>query len=240
MNLLSTIVDSHTQFTGWRRDIHAHPELAFNEHRTAQFVIEKMEAAGIEVFTGIGGTGVVGRLKSGSSNCSIGLRADLDALPMQEANHFEYRSNNEGVFHGCGHDGHTIMLLAAALRLAEQRNFDGTVYFIFQPAEEGMGGAEAMINDGLFKDHHMDMIFGMHNWPGLPVGQFAVRVGPMMAAFEKFDIQVKGVGGHGAMPHVCIDPVPVAAQIIQTIQSVVSRTVPSKFLGSATCRAEKL
>jgi len=225
VNLKSTIVDSHAQLTGWRRDIHAHPELAFNEHRTGQFVMDRLEAAGIEVFAGIGGTGVLGRLRSGSSARSIGLRADLDALPMQEANHFEHRSGIDGVFHGCGHDGHTVMLLAAALRLAEQRDFDGTVYFIFQPAEEGMGGAEAMINDGLFRDHHMDLIFGMHNWPGLPVGSFAVRAGPMMAAFEKFDIRVKGVGGHGAMPHHCTDPVPVAAQIIQAIQGVVSRNV---------------
>ncbi len=225
MNLNSNIVEKHALLTQWRRDIHTHPELAFNEHRTAKFVVDQLEAAGIEVFTGLAETGVVGRLKAGSSSRSIGLRADLDALPMQEANQFDYQSTNEGVFHGCGHDGHTIMLLGAALELAEKRNFDGTVYFIFQPAEEAMGGAEVMINDGLFRDYHMDQVFGMHNWPGLAVGKFAVKAGPMMAAFEKFDIQVKGIGGHGAMPHFCLDPVPIAAQIIQALQTVVSRTV---------------
>ena len=225
MNLISDIVDKHAKFTQWRRDIHAHPELAFEEHRTAKFVADHLEAVGIEVMTGYGGTGIVGRLKSGSSARSIGLRADLDALPMQEANDFEHRSETDGIFHGCGHDGHTVMLLAAATRLAQAPNFDGTVYFIFQPAEEAMGGAEVMIKDGLFRDHHMDQIFGMHNWPGLPVGQFAVATGPMMAAFEKFDINIQGVGGHGAMPHHCIDPIVIAAQMIQAIQTVVSRNV---------------
>ena len=225
MNLNPKIVESHSQLASWRRDIHAHPELAFNEHRTSQFVIDQLFQAGIEVFTGIGKTGVLGRLKVGTSNRSIGLRADLDALPMQENNEFAHRSGVDGVFHGCGHDGHTIMLLGAALQLAKQRNFDGTVYFIFQPAEEGMGGADAMIEDGLFDDHQMDFVFGMHNWPGMPVGEIGVRVGPMMAAFEKFDVTIQGIGGHGAMPHLCVDPIPVAAQIIQALQTVVSRTV---------------
>jgi hippurate hydrolase len=225
MNLNPQIVESHSRLASWRRDIHAHPELAFNEHRTAQLVTDRLRAAGIEVFTGIGGTGVVGRLKGGRGSRSIGLRADLDALPMQENNNFEHKSGVDGVFHGCGHDGHTIMLLGAALQLARQKNFDGTVHFIFQPAEEGMGGAEAMIRDGLFETFPMDLVFGMHNWPGMPVGYIGVRPGPMMAAFEKFDIDIQGVGGHGAMPHLCVDPIPVAAQMIQALQTVVSRNV---------------
>ncbi len=225
MNHHSDLTVTHDTLTGWRRDIHAHPELAFCEHRTAAFVAEKLAASGMDVFTGIGGTGVVGRLRSGNSEKSIGLRADLDALPMQENNQFDHRSGNDGVFHGCGHDGHTVMLLGAALQLPEKPDFDGTVYFIFQPAEEGMGGAEAMIEDGLFEQYRMDQVFGMHNWPGLPVGQFAIRTGPMMAAFEKFDISVRGIGGHGAMPHFCNDPVPIAAQIVQAMQSVVSRNI---------------
>ncbi len=209
----------------WRRDIHAHPELGFQEHRTSAQVARLLEQWGITVITGVGGTGVIGKLTHGDSNKAIGLRADMDALPMQEHNTFAHKSVNQGVFHGCGHDGHTAMLLGAAKYLAENPSFDGTVYFIFQPAEEGLGGALAMIEDRLFERFAMDEIYGMHNFPGIPVGRFAITPGPMMAAYATFDITFKGVGGHGALPHHCIDPIVVAAQFVQSAQTIVSRNV---------------
>ena len=209
----------------WRRDIHAHPELGFEERRTSDLVAAQLASFGIEVHRGIGKTGVVGVLKAGTSTRSIGLRADMDALPIQEANLFEHRSRHEGRMHACGHDGHTAMLLGAAKHLARTRNFDGTVHFIFQPAEEGIGGAKAMVEDGLFRRFPCEAIFGMHNRPGMALGKFAVRAGPMMAGGAFFDIDVTGVGSHGARPESGVDSVLVAAHIATALQSIVSRNV---------------
>jgi amidohydrolase len=213
------------EMRAWRRDIHAHPELGFQEARTAELVASALERWGIEVHRGIGRTGVVGVLKSGKSNRSVGLRADMDALPIREANAFAHRSRHEGRMHACGHDGHTAMLLGAAKQLAATRNFDGTVHFIFQPAEEGLGGARAMIEDGLFQRFPCDALFGMHNRPGMALGRFAVRAGPMMAGGAFFDIDVVGRGAHGARPESAIDPVLAAAHIATALQSIVSRNV---------------
>ena len=211
--------------TQWRRDIHAHPELGFEELRTADIVAAKLADFGIEVHRGIGKTGVVGVLRAGSSTRSVGLRADMDALPIVEANTFAHRSTHAGRMHACGHDGHTTMLLGAAKYLAATRAFDGVVNFIFQPAEEGIGGARAMIADGLFEKFQCDAIFGMHNRPGLALGKFAVRAGPMMAGGAYFDIHVTGRGAHGARPETGIDPVLVASHIAIALQSIVSRNV---------------
>ena len=213
----------------WRRDIHQHPELGFEETRTANLVAEKLQLWGIETLTQIGGTGVVGKLSCGTGDRAIGLRADMDALPMQELNTFEHKSCVDNIFHGCGHDGHTVMLLGAAKYLAEiSANdtippFNGTVYFIFQPAEEGLGGAKAMIDDGLFDRFPMDAVYGMHNMPGIELGCFAITSGPMMAAFSTFELTLSGRGGHGAMPHCCVDSIVIAAEIIQALQTIVSR-----------------
>ncbi|HYF07864.1 MAG TPA: M20 aminoacylase family protein [Acetobacteraceae bacterium] len=215
------------ELTAWRRDFHAHPELGFEEVRTAGLVAERLASWGIEVHTGIGRTGVVGVLRNGNGQGRIGLRADMDALPMPEANPFAHRSTIEGRMHGCGHDGHTTMLLAAARYLAEARRFDGTVHFIFQPAEEGRGGAQAMIADGLFERFPCDAVFGMHNRPGLPVGQFAIRGGAIMAGAAFFDITVQGRGGHGARPESTVDPVIIGAQVVSALQSIVARNVPA-------------
>ncbi|MBS0594373.1 MAG: amidohydrolase [Proteobacteria bacterium] len=215
----------HDRMTGWRRDLHAHPELGFEETRTAARVAELLESFGIEVHRGVGRTGVVGVLRAGSSERSIGLRADMDALPIAEANGFDHRSRHPGRMHACGHDGHTAMLLGAAQLLAQTRRFDGTVNFIFQPAEEGLGGARAMIDDGLFRRFPCWTIFGMHNRPGLPVGHFAVRSGAMMAGGAFFDIRVTGKGTHGARPEAGIDPVIVAAHIATALQTIVARNV---------------
>jgi len=213
------------EMTAWRRDIHAHPELGFQEHRTSKLVIEKLKSFGIEVHTGIGKTGVVGVLRNGKANRQIGLRADMDALPILEANTFEHKSTRAGVMHACGHDGHTTMLLGAARYLAATKKFDGTVHFIFQPAEEGIGGAKAMIDDGLFRRFPCEAVFGMHNRPGMPLGRFAVRSGPMMAGGAFFDIDIEGVGSHGARPESGVDPVLVAAHVTAALQSIVSRNV---------------
>ena len=209
----------------WRRDIHQHPELAFNENRTAEMVAQNLKSFGVEVFTGIGKTGVVGKLTNGNSDNAIGLRADMDALPMQENNDFSYRSVNEGVFHGCGHDGHTAMLLGAAKYLSSTKEFNGTAYFIFQPAEEAAGGAPEMIKDGLFDKFRMTSVYGMHNMPGMPVGQFGIRSGHMFAAFAPFDIEITGIGGHAAMPQNCVDPIVISSSVIQALQTVVSRNI---------------
>jgi len=216
----------HEEMTRWRRDIHAHPELGFEETRTSEFVAAKLEAFGVEVHRGVGKTGVVGVLRAGMAAKSIGLRADMDALPIQEANTFAHRSRFDGKMHACGHDGHTTMLLGAAKYLAANRAFDGTVNFIFQPAEEGIGGAKAMIDDGLFERFPCEAVFGMHNRPSLPVGSFAVRSGAMMAGGGFFDIKVTGKGAHGARPETGVDPVIVAAHIATALQTVVSRNVP--------------
>ena len=209
-----------------RRDLHAHPELGFEENRTSDRVAAKLAAFGCEVHRGLGKTGVVGTLRAGDATRSVGLRADMDALPIVEANPFAHRSQHQGKMHACGHDGHTTMLLGAARYLAETRNFDGTVHFIFQPAEEGLGGAAAMVKDGLFEKFPCDAVFGMHNRPGLPLGQFAVRAGPMMAGGAFFDIRVTGKGAHGARPEAGIDPVMVAAHIAIALQTIVSRNAP--------------
>jgi hippurate hydrolase len=208
-----------------RRDIHAHPELGFEEHRTAALVADKLSEWGIPVHRGLGGTGVVGILKNGTSPRAIGLRADMDALPLQELNTFSHTSRHAGKMHACGHDGHTAMLLAAAQHLARHRHFDGTVYLIFQPAEESGGGARDMMRDGLFEKFPMEAVFGMHNWPGMPAGAFALSPGPVMASSSEFTITVRGKGGHAAMPHNTIDPVPVACQLVQAFQTVVSRNL---------------
>jgi hippurate hydrolase len=225
MEIDERIACMHEEMTGWRRDIHAHPELGFEETRTAGLVAEKLESFGLEVHRGIGGTGVVGVLRAGGSGRTISLRADMDALPIQEANTFEYRSRHDGKMHACGHDGHTTMLLGAAKYLAATRAFDGTVNFIFQPAEEGIGGARAMIDDGLFERFPCEAVFGMHNRPSLPIGSFAVRSGPMMAAGGFFDIRIRGKGAHGARPESSVDPVVVAAHIVTALQTIVSRNV---------------
>ena len=225
MKNIGRIVEYHDDLTNWRRDIHAHPELGFEEQRTADVVAKKLAEFGCEVFRGIGRMGVVGRLRAGASLRSIGLRADMDALPIQEATNLPYRSRHEGRMHACGHDGHTTMLLGAARYLAETRNFDGTVHFIFQPAEEGLGGGEAMVQDGLFERFPCDTIFGMHNRPGLAVGKFQIRTGPMMAGGAYFDITVTGRGAHGARPEAGIDPVIIASHITTALQTVISRNV---------------
>ncbi|MSQ20210.1 MAG: amidohydrolase [Betaproteobacteria bacterium] len=216
---------SHPEMTEWRRDIHAHPELGFQESRTADLVARRLESFGIEVHRGIGKTGVVGVLRTGNSQRTLGLRADMDALPIDEANAFAHCSQHAGRMHACGHDGHTSMLLGAAKYLSATRNFDGIVHFIFQPAEEGLGGAKAMIADGLFKRFPCEAIFGMHNRPKLAVGRFAVKSGPMMAGGAFFDIDIKGVGAHGARPESSVDPVMVAVHIATALQTIVSRNV---------------
>ncbi len=223
MKVIDSIVTQSASMAAIRRDIHAHPELCFEEIRTADLVAQKLTEWGIPVQRGLGGTGVVGIVKSGSSARAIGLRADMDALPMQEFNTFEHASRHAGKMHACGHDGHTAMLLAAAQHFAKQRHFDGTVYLIFQPAEEGGGGAREMMRDGLFEKFPMEAVFGMHNWPGMPVGSFAVSPGPVMASSNEFKITLHGKGGHAALPHNAIDPVPVACQIVQAFQTIISR-----------------
>ncbi len=226
VSILDHIRSFHDELTAWRRDFHAHPELGFEEFRTSDLVAERLAEFGCEVHRGLGKTGVVGTLRLGNGARSIGLRADMDALPMLEANTFAHRSNSDGRMHGCGHDGHTTMLLGAARYLAETRNFDGTVHFIFQPAEEGLGGADAMIRDGLFELFPCDTVFGLHNRPGLPVGEYAIRPGPMMAGGAFFDITIRGRGAHGARPESSIDPVLTACHVATALQSVVARNVP--------------
>jgi amidohydrolase len=211
------------QIIGFRRDIHAHPELGYEEVRTAERIAAKLNDWGIPFHAGLGKTGIVGILKAGDSKRAIGLRADMDALPIQEQNTFAHASKHAGRMHACGHDGHVAMLLGAAQYLAKRRNFDGTVYLVFQPAEEGGAGAEAMIKDGLFERFPMQAVYGMHNWPGMPVGQFAVSPGPVMAAYDTFRILIKGKGCHAALPHLGLDPVPVAAQLILAFQTILTR-----------------
>ena len=225
MPIVNRIAALKDEMTHWRRDIHAHPELGFEETRTSELVAKRLAEFGIEVHRGIGKTGVVGVLRSGSSKRSVGLRADMDCLPIQEANTFAHRSTSPGKMHACGHDGHTTMLLGAARYLSETKNFDGTVNFIFQPAEEGIGGAKAMVDDGLFKRFPCDAIFGMHNRPGMPLGKFAVRAGAMMAGGAFFDIDIEGRGSHGARPEAGVDSILVASHITAALQSIVARNV---------------
>jgi hippurate hydrolase len=224
MHLVKQIEDMELQLSEWRQDLHAHPELGFEEHRTSDFVASKLEEFGVEVHREIGKTGVVGVLRQGNETRSIGLRADMDALPISETNEFSHKSKNPGKMHACGHDGHTVMLLAAAKYLAESRSFSGQVNFIFQPAEEGLGGAKAMIDDGLFDKFPCDRVYAMHNGPGIAVGKFASVPGIRTAAGAFFDIKVIGKGGHGAFPQFAIDPITIAAEIIGAIQTIISRT----------------
>jgi hippurate hydrolase len=223
MQLIESILADSAAVAAIRRDIHAHPELCFEEKRTADVIAQALEGWGIPVHRGLGRTGVVGIVKGGQSARAVGLRADIDALPMTEHNRFPHASRHPGKMHACGHDGHTAMLLAAAKHLAQHRSFDGTVYLIFQPAEEGGGGAREMMKDGLFERFPMEAIFGAHNWPGLGVGQFAVRSGPVFASSNEFKITIRGKGSHGAMPHLGIDPVPVACQMVQAFQTIITR-----------------
>ncbi|NMM14329.1 MAG: amidohydrolase [Rhodoferax sp.] len=223
MKLIDSIVAQAAGIAALRRDLHAHPELCFAEVRTAEVVAQKLTEWGIPVHRGLGTTGVVGIVKNGTSKRAIGLRADMDALPMQEVNSFSHASQHAGKMHACGHDGHTAMLLAAAQHLATHRDFDGTVYLIFQPAEEGGGGAREMIRDGLFEQFPMDAVFGMHNWPGSELGKFAASPGPVMASSNEFKITIHGKGGHAALPHNAIDPVPVACQLVHAFQTIISR-----------------
>ncbi|MCW5652895.1 M20 aminoacylase family protein [Hydrogenophaga sp.] len=226
MKLIDSIVTQAAGIASLRRDIHAHPELCFEEVRTADMVAGKLAEWGIPVHRGMGTTGVVGIVHGrdgGACGRAIGLRADMDALPMQEHNHFAHASQHAGKMHACGHDGHTAMLLAAAQHFARHRNFDGTVYLIFQPAEEGGGGAREMIKDGLFDTFPVEAVFGMHNWPGLPAGTFAASAGPVMASSNEFHIVIRGKGAHAALPHNGIDPVPVACQMVMGFQTIISR-----------------
>ena len=223
MHLIESIVTNAASMATIRRDLHAHPELCFQEVRTADVVAAKLSEWGIPIHRGLGTTGVVGIVKAGNSDRAIVLRADMDALPMQEFNTFAHASQHPGKMHACGHDGHTAMLLAAGQYLANNRNFDGTVYLVFQPAEEGGGGAREMIKEGLFEKFPVQAVFGMHNWPGASVGKFAVSAGPVMASSNEFKITVRGKGGHAALPHSAIDPVPVACQMVQAFQTIISR-----------------
>jgi amidohydrolase len=230
MPIVNRIADLHGEITAWRHDLHAHPELLYDVHRTAAAVAERLKAFGCdEVISGIGRTGVVGVIRGSKAADDgrkvIGLRADMDALPIEEANDLPYKSTVPGKMHACGHDGHTAMLLGAARYLAETRNFAGTAVVIFQPAEEGGGGGRAMVQDGLMERFRIEEVYGMHNYPGLPVGEFAIRPGPIMAAADRLTIAIEGKGGHAARPHLSIDTVLVGAQIINQIQSIVARNV---------------
>jgi amidohydrolase len=231
MPIVNRVADLQPDIQAWRREIHEHPELLYEVHRTAAFVADRLREFGCdEVATGLGRTGVVGVIKgrkpAGSADIKvIGLRADMDALPIEEATDLPYASKNPGLMHACGHDGHTAMLLGAARYLAETRNFAGDAVVIFQPAEEGGAGAAAMIKDGLMDRFAIDQVYGMHNGPGIPVGSFAIRPGPIMAATDSVDIRIEGLGGHAARPHICIDSVMVGAQLITALQSIVSRSI---------------
>ena len=226
MPVINRIAEFHAEMTQWRHLIHAHPETAFEEHKTAELVAGLLESFGVSVDRGIARTGVIGTLKGAlSGDKAIALRADMDALHIEEQNDVPHASQNRGRMHACGHDGHTAMLLGAAKHLAETRNFAGTIHFIFQPAEENEGGARLMIQEGVLARYPVDAVYGMHNWPEMPVGQFAVRPGPMMAAFDIFEITIRGRGAHGAMPHLAIDPIVVAAQLVSGLQTITSRNV---------------
>ena len=223
MKVIEDILAHATHIAAVRRDLHAHPELSFQENRTAEVVAQQLAQWGIEVHRGIGTTGVVGVIRHGNADRAIGLRADMDALPVQEVNTFAHASQHPGKMHACGHDGHTAMLLAAAQHLAKHKPFNGTVVLIFQPAEEGGGGAFEMMREGLFERFPVEAVFGMHNWPGMPLGSFALSPGPVMASSNEFKITIHGKGCHAAMPHNGLDPVPVACQLVQAFQTIVSR-----------------
>ena len=225
MPVLPRSLEIQGEIAAIRRDIHAHPELAYEETRTSDIVAAKLAEWGLEVTRGLGRTGVVGTLRKGNSLKSIGLRADMDALPMEESNDFQHRSQNAGRMHACGHDGHTAMLLGAAKMLSEKRDFEGAVHFIFQPAEEGGGGAREMIKDGLFEKFPCDAVFAIHNKPGIPVGHIVTKPGPLLAAADRWDIRITGKGGHAAHPHLAIDPMVVGANVVLALQTIVSRNI---------------
>jgi hippurate hydrolase len=225
MSVLPRSLEIQSEITAIRRDIHAHPELAYEENRTSDIVAAKLHEWGLEVTRGLGKTGLVGTLRKGNSLKSIGLRADMDCLPMDETNDFEHRSQNPGRMHACGHDGHTAMLLGAAKLLSEKRDFEGAVHFIFQPAEEGGGGGKAMIEDGLFEKFPCDVVFAIHNKPGVPLGHIVSRPGPLLAAADRWDIRITGKGGHAAHPHTTFDPMVVGASIVMSLQTIVSRNI---------------
>jgi amidohydrolase len=228
MPVINRVADLSDEIATWRRDFHENPELLYDVHRTAGIVADKLKAFGCdEVASGIGRTGVVGVIKgkAGGSGKVIGIRADMDALPIEEATNKPYKSKTPGRMHACGHDGHTAILLGAAKYLAETRNFDGTAIMIFQPAEEGGAGGDAMVRDGMMERFGVQEVYGLHNMPGIPVGQFAIRPGPLLAATDQFDIRIEGKGGHAARPHQCIDPLMIGAQIVTALQTIVSRTV---------------
>jgi hippurate hydrolase len=231
VNPIERIRQYQDELTAWRRDFHAHPETGFEEVRTSALVAERLASWGIEVHRGIGRTGLVGVLRAGNGDRAVGLRADMDALDMPEANGFAHRSSVPGKMHGCGHDGHTTMLLGAARYLAETRNFNGTVHFIFQPAEEGRGGARAMVEEGLFRRFPCSAIYGLHNRPGMPVGQYGICAGAMMAGCAFFDLVIQGKGGHGARPESTVDPVVCGAAIVSAYQSIIGRNVAPNDTG---------
>src|SRR5918998_5093808 len=239
MPIINRVADLADEVTAWRRDFHENPELLFDVHRTAGIVADKLKSFGCdEVVTGLGRTGVVGVIKGRTNDSGkvIGLRADMDALPIEEATDVPHKSKVPGKMHACGHDGHTAMLLGAAKYLAETRLFDGTAVVIFQPAEEGGGGGNAMVKDGLMERFGIQEVYGMHNWPGLPVGHFAMRAGPIMAAADRFTVTIEGKGGHGAYPQDCIDPIVAAAHVITALQTVASRSVdPLESLVVSVC-----
>lgn len=223
MPLIDEIVNNKEQMKQWRHHLHSIPEIAFQEEKTARFVEQKLNSFGVKVHPRMAGTGVIGSLSSGSSSRSIALRADLDALPIVEKNTVDYCSTRNGMMHACGHDGHTTMLLGAAQYLSKNQNFNGTVYFVFQPAEENEGGGRKLVEEGFFNTYPIDAIYGMHNWPGLDTGKFAIRSGPVMAAYDVFDIIVNGKGGHAAAPHNTIDPIAIAGHVIMALQHISSR-----------------
>jgi len=225
MNIVPEITESAADLRAWRHHLHAHPETAFEEQETSAFVADKLRSFGMEVHTGLAQTGVVGVLRSGSGTRAIGLRADLDALHIREKSGVAHASRHEGKMHACGHDGHTTMLLGAAQALAQRRNFDGTVHFIFQPAEENEGGGRVMVQEGLFERFPLSAVYGMHNWPELPAGKIALRAGPLMGAYDIFEIVATGCGAHAAMPHLGRDPMPFAAHVINALQTIVARNI---------------
>ena len=226
MPLLNSINQMQAEMTEWRRDLHKIPEIGLKEYKTSLYIKNKLTDWGVEFKEGYANTGIVAWIKGnkGNSNRSIGLRADFDALPMTEKNIFEHKSQNKGLMHACGHDGHATMLLGAVKYLKENNDFDGNVFFIFQPGEEGFGGGKIMIKEGLLQDYNIDEIYALHNWPELPLGHFGVSSGPMMAAVDEFDIIVNGKGGHAAIPQLAIDPVVIASQIVLAVQTIISRS----------------
>jgi len=227
MSILNSINQMQNEMKEWRRELHQIPEIGLKEYKTSQYIKDKLKSWNIDYKEGYSNTGIVAWIRGseGKSNKSIGLRADFDALPMSEKNNFIHKSKNHGMMHACGHDGHTSMLLGAVKYLSENNHFDGMVHFIFQPGEEGFGGGKIMIDEGLFDDFKIDEVYALHNWPELPLGQFGVLNGPMMAAVDEFDIVVKGKGGHAAIPDLTIDPIIIASQIINSIQTIITRAV---------------